>query len=186
VVRRGLILLVAWALWAGGCYATTPHRAEVAAVARPNDCTAAVEDVFSRSGFIEVQTPANLSMLFSPRVVGPYSPFLGTGVGVGVTIAQVGTGTCHVTLEALSPDAGCAEEHAPLSCGGMGEVRTTAVPGAGPASLPPNHLADGPDERCPFTPPPMCTLSYAPGNDATIDELARRVREALSPRVSVN
>jgi hypothetical protein len=150
-------------------------------------CVKAVEDVFVRSGFIQVQSPPNVSMLFSPRTVGPYSSFLGTGVGVGVTIDRAGADACHVTLEALSADVNCAEEHAPLSCGGLGEVRTTAAlgvgPPAGPGAIRPNHLADGPSLRCPMMPSMMCTFSYAPGaeNDAAVDELARRLRAQLGP-----
>ena len=69
-----------------GCYSTTPHRVEVARTAAASECTDAISDVFARSGFIQLPTPRNLSMLFSARVGGPYSSFLSTGSGIGVTV----------------------------------------------------------------------------------------------------
>jgi hypothetical protein len=171
-----------------GCYSTTPHRAGVDVIAKPEACADIVRDVFARSAFIQIPGPPNLSMLFSPRMSGLYSPFLATGVGVGVVIAQVDAATCHVTLEAVSPDVSCPEMHGPLTCGGMGQVRTPAVLGAGPEVPRGDYLSAGPSTRCPTLPPLTCSLSYAPGasNDAAVDELARRLRERLGPLARVD
>jgi hypothetical protein len=170
-----------------GCYSMTPHRAQLAANAHPPDCAAAVADVFASSGYLQLATPPSLSMFFSPRMTGPYSSFLGTGVGVGVTIDPAGpaASTCNVTMEALSPDVNCADEHQAMTCGGPGEVRTTPILGTGPGLS--NYERLWP-KRCPVTPSLACAYTYAPGaeNDAAVDELARRVRARLGVRASVN
>jgi hypothetical protein len=175
-----------------GCYATTPHKAELASqAASQGDCAKTVAEVFDRSGFIQLPTPANWSMFFAVRTAGPYTSFLRTGAGVGVNVSQAGqgAGTCHVTIEALSPDANCPEGHSPLACDGPnGGIWTNAVvggPGIGdPRAVP----AGGPRQICPAVPPMGCELSYAPGtdNDAAVDELARRVQAALGPISRVN
>jgi hypothetical protein len=164
------------------CYSITPHRAQVVTRAAPRACADAVGEVFARSGFVQLPTPPRLSMFFGPRLSGPYSSTLAAGTGVGVTIdpAALAGGTCHVTLEPLSPDANCVGAWpTPFSC------RRAEVPLArGPGW----HRDSEPQMPCPVTQTPMCDLSYAPGadNDAAVDELARRVRETLGPQARVN
>jgi len=180
--RKAVLVAAASLGLAAGCYSTTPHRAQVATKALEGSCSDAVADVLARSGFIQLPTPVNLSMLFSARVDGPYNSFLRTGTGVGVTLheGEYGRGSCDVTIEALSPDPSCSSTLS-IDCleqGGlinsMNPVTGAKVPGAnGPPSatiLP----------MCPLL-PIACELSYAPGpeNDAAVDELARRVQEAL-------
>lgn len=150
----------------------------------PAGCAAAVEEVFERSGFVQLPTPPNLTRFYSPRMSGEYSAFLGTGVGVGVTIEGASPQACRVTLEALSPDAGCADEHLPLACSGPGAIQSTPAPGTFPSY---SAIGTAPF-ICPRTPSLSCTLSYAPGsdNDAAVDELARRLRVRLGPTVAVN
>jgi hypothetical protein len=135
----------------GGCYSTTPHRAEVVSRAQPQDCGAIVADVLGRSGLVQLPTPTWLSMFFGPGMHAE-KPLVPMGVGVGVTIdaANGGPGGCHVTLEALSPDPSCA--------------------GSDPSGLGSN----------------ICELSYAPGHDASVDELAQRVRVSLGPQAKVD
>jgi hypothetical protein len=175
-----------------GCYATTPHKAEIASQASSQgDCAKTVAEVFDHSGFVQLPTPAHWSMFFAIRTTGPYSSFLRTGAGVGVNVNQPGegAGTCHVTIEALSPDANCPEGHTPLICDGPnGGVWTNAVVG-GPAVGDARPAAPGtPRQPCPVVPPLTCEMSYAPGsdNDAAVDELARRVQVALGPTARVN
>jgi hypothetical protein len=176
--RCALAALVLLAVGPTACYSTTPHRAQVAAVAAPRDCADAITDVFARSGFVQLPTPSNLSMFFSPRMNGPYSAFLVTGTGVGVTIDPAGQGgrDCRMTIEALSADVNCADEHLPKTCGGVAAPMVGSSPNV-------NGMP-----RCSVTAPVGCPMSYAPGadNDAAVDELARRLRERLGPRASVN
>ncbi|HEX4404263.1 MAG TPA: hypothetical protein VH560_05510 [Polyangia bacterium] len=178
-----LVSLLALSSLGVGCYSTTPHRAQVASAAAPKECSAAIVDVFTRSGFIQLPTPLNLSMLFGPRIAGQYTSFMRTGAGVGVTIAPLAPGgECHVTLEALSPDVTCPAAFGNLSCDGTsGSVAMNAVNGdTYPMAASRMGTSSGP---CPMSAPLMCDLSYAPGedNDAAVDELARRLRVALSP-----
>jgi hypothetical protein len=172
-----------------GCYSTTPHRVQVARQAAPQDCANAIRNVFSDSAFVQLPTPPNLSMLFTPRLAGPYSSFMRTGAGVGVTIDPVGAadGACHVTLEALSPDVSCSDAFVPVSCASSNgtTMSMNAVTGG--------MIAVGNDARgmlpaCPMMAPLMCQLSYAPGesNDAAVDELGRRLQAALGPNAIVN
>lgn len=186
--RTLVLLALGWLGMGAGCYSTTPHRAQVATRATVHECADAVTDVFSRSGFIQLPTPQNLSMFFSARMTGPYDSFLRTGAGVGVTLSQeAGTaGLCHVTIEALSPDANCADEHVPLMCnsGAFGMTSMYANTGASPMGG--NGTAGVQTEPCPIVRPLMCDLSYAPGSDAAVDELARRVQAALGPSGQVN
>ena len=166
---------------AAGCYSTTPHRAQFATQATPKACSAAIGDFFANVGFVQLPTPPRLSMLFTARVSGPYTSFLRTGSGVGVTVNEghADSETCDVTLEALSPDANCADAHSPLSCvGANGSVMMDAVTG-NTVSLPPG--GNGPLSACPIVAPVTCELSYAPGddNDAAVDDLARRLHAAL-------
>jgi hypothetical protein len=174
---------------ASGCYSTTPHRAQVASSAAPRECTAAIADVFARSGFVQLPTPPDMSMFFAARLQGPYTSFLRTGAGVGVKLdAQAASaGTCNVTLEALSPDVDCPEAHAPLACVAEGKGPIMMDPITGYAVSPPmRNAASMP--ACPITGALSCKLSYAPGadNDAAVDELARRVRVALGTQGVVN
>jgi hypothetical protein len=169
-----------------GCYSTTPHRAQVARMVAASECADAISGVFARSGFIQLPTPRNLSMLFSARVGGPYSSFLSTGSGIGVTVHHDddAQGFCHVTIEALSPDAGCAGDgtgpSGTLNCQRQGAPSTPAALGYG--------VSASNDLLCPVVPSLMCELTSAPGadNDAAVDELARRVQAALSPSGRVN
>ncbi|HVU52062.1 MAG TPA: hypothetical protein VHL80_15295 [Polyangia bacterium] len=187
---RALAALAAASLGlAAGCYSTTPHRAQIAAVALPRVCAAAVVDVFARSGFVQLPTPPDLSMLFAARVTGPYSSFMRTGMGVGVKVdtATGGAGTCNVTLEALSPDVDCADMHAPLTCVALGKGPVTMDPITGTIMSPPLRNATS-APACPIMGNLSCKLSYAPGadNDAAVDELARRVQVALGADGRVN
>jgi hypothetical protein len=174
-----------------GCYATTPHKAEIASQASSQaDCAEAVAQVFDRSGFVQLPTPANWSMFFAVRTTGPYTSFLRTGAGVGVNVNQAGegAGTCHVTIEALSPDANCPEGHTPLTCDAPnGGIWTNAVVG-GPFTQEARPTPGATRNLCPVVPPLSCEMSYAPGadNDAAVDELARRVRVALGPTARVD
>jgi len=176
------LLALGWLGISVGCYSTTPHRAQVAQKAAASDCADAVHDVFARSGFIQLPTPRNLSMLFGARTGGPYSSFLSTGSGVGVTVHHDddAAGLCHVTLEALSPDAGC-----PGSDSGPSGTLNCQRQGIPPE--PPGYggMTQTP---CPVVPPIACDLTSAPGaeNDAAVDELARRVQAALGPSGRVN
>jgi hypothetical protein len=172
---------------AAGCYSTVPHRAQVATMGSARSCSDAVADVFARSGFVQLPTPPHLSMFFAPRIEGPYSSFLRTGAGVGVTLQQHGESpACAVTLEALSPDAACPDATVTINCGGTGSFVQNQE------SLPLSPPLYGPLGRqpqvCPVVPPLSCQLSYAPGadNDAAVDELARRVQVALGPAATVN
>jgi hypothetical protein len=177
-------LAIAWLGLGAGCYSTTPHRVQVAAGAKPRDCSATIADVFARSGFIQLSAPKDVSMFFGARTSGPYSSFLTTGAGVGVTIdsASAAAGFCSVTIEAMSPDASCSDAHVPLACGGgaMDPVTGTrfAVSNGNASGLPP----------CPIVGSLACSFSNAPGdeNDAAVDELARRVRVALDGEGEVN
>jgi hypothetical protein len=174
-------LAAAWLGLASGCYSTTPHRAQVASNVATHDCTAAIGDVFTRSGFIQLPTPPRLSMLYGARTSGPYSPFMTTGAAVAVTIAPNNGGACHVTIEAVSPDADCVP-----NVGGVTGT-TNCRPQGEPAAPPyPNGTFAGP--ACPTVPVQVCELSYAPGadNDAAVDELARRLQAALGPSARVN
>jgi len=182
--RAFTALALAALAFAPACYSTTPHRAEVASSAAPKQCADAVAEVFARSGFVQLPTPPKLSMLFGARGAGPYTSFLATGSAVGVTFSnRDGAGeTCHVTLEALSPDAGCAGtrpgDNGSLSCRRMNDPAAPVGGLVGSAINPP----------CPVIPVSICELSYAPGadNDAAVDELARRVQTALGERGVVN
>jgi hypothetical protein len=170
--------------WLGlGCYATTPHRAQVESVATADECSAAIAEVFARSGFVQLPTPRNWSMFFGPRVGGPYSSFLATGSGIGVNLQtdREHTGACHVTIEALSPDIGCPGSQSGPS--GTLNCRRADMPGDGSHGVGPSSTP-----MCPVVPTMTCELSSAPGgdNDAAVDELARRVRAMLNPSARVD
>jgi hypothetical protein len=176
------VLATAAAGLASGCYATTSHKAEVALNVAPRACTNVVAGVFADAGFKQVPTPPRMSMLFAAKTSGLYDSFLTTGTAVGVTVVQgMGADTCHVTIEAVSPDVNCPEMHGPLRCGygGMDEVTGTRtyIGPISPGSPP-----------CPIVRPAVCELSNAPGeaNDHAVDELARRVQSALGPTSTVN
>jgi hypothetical protein len=167
---------------AAGCYSATPHRAEIASSNTPVRCASVVADVFARSGFIQLPSPPKVSMLFGARTSGPYSSFLTTGSGVGVTLTgDNGGSSCHVTIEALSPDVACHDAHTPLTCGGgaMDVITGEKIASSGNWSGTP---------PCPEIGQTMCELSNAPGaeNDSAVDELARRVQMALGPAATVN
>ncbi len=168
-----------------GCYSTTPHRVQIASKATPKDCANAISDVFTRSGFIQLPTPPKVTMFFAARMGGPYSSFLSTGSGVGVTLhhEQSDESICHVTLEALSPDVGCPGSETGSS--GTLSCRRPGAPGR-PGGLARNGASD--EALCPLVPGPLCEMSYAPGedNDAAVDELARRLQAALGPSGRVN
>jgi hypothetical protein len=180
------LLALGWLGISVGCYSTTPHRAQVARMVAASECADTISDVFARSGFIQLPTPRNLSMLFSARTGGPYSSFLSTGSGIGVTVHHDddAEGFCHVTIEALSPDAGCAgNETGPsgtLNCQRQGAPSTLALLAYGAAAS--NQIL------CPVVPSMTCELTSAPGadNDAAVDELARRVQAALGPSGRIN
>jgi hypothetical protein len=170
----------------GGCYSTTPHRAEIATPATANVCAAAVRRLFAESSYVQLPSPPHVSMFFAPRMRGPYTAFLEFGTGVGVTINAdaAAAGTCRVTIEALSPDAGCGNNYGSPSMLSCQDAR------ANPFVGPPPVAAGGQANvmPCPVTPPLACELSYAPGaeNDAAVDELARRLQAALGPQARVN
>jgi hypothetical protein len=164
---------------AAGCYSATPHRAQVASNAAPRECSAAVADVFTRSGFIQVATPPKVSMLFTARTSGPYSSFLSTNTAVGVTLTQPdGEGTCQVTIEALSPDVDCPPP--PNGTSGTLYCQPHNAPMLGSRDSA-GYGVSPPMAACPVVPQPNCPLTYAPGaeNDAAVDELAHRVQVAL-------
>jgi hypothetical protein len=172
---RTLAVLAAASLGlAAGCYSATPHVAQVASSAAPRECSAAIADVFARSGFVQVTTPPKMSMLFTARVTGPYNSFLGTNTAVGVTFRQ-GTDTCDVTIEAVSPDVDCP----PPQNGTSGTLNCQRADTG--SIVTPNGVLSPLLPLCPTVPQPTCELTYAPGadNDAAVDELARRVRIAL-------
>jgi hypothetical protein len=149
----------------------------------PPDCVATITDVFARSGFIQLPTPPNMSMFFGARIEGPYNSFLRTGTGVGVTLRRGGESqsACQVTIEALSPDASCSDAHVPLACG-----HGAMNPVTGDMIVAPTGNSSG-SPPCPIVGAPlMCELSYAPGADDAVDELARRVQDALGPSGRVN
>ncbi|HVR02672.1 MAG TPA: hypothetical protein VMT47_11110 [Polyangia bacterium] len=181
------LLALGWLGMGAGCYSTTPHRAQVATRATVHECADAVTDVFSRSGFIQLPTPRNLSMFFSARMSGPYDSFLRTGAGVGVTLSQEAgtTGLCHVTIEALSPDANCADEHVPMMCNSASFGLTSMSANTG-STIGGTGIAEVQTAPCPIVRPLMCDLSYAPGSDGDVDELARRVQAVLGSRGRVN
>jgi hypothetical protein len=175
----------------GGCYATTPHRAQVASSTTPSHCASVVADVFARSGFVQVARTPQLSMLFTARTAGPYNSFLPTGTGVGVKLTgeSEGSGWCRVELEAVSPDADCVDVHSPFTCAAQGAGTVAMDPVTGDtSSVPVPAPRDAYAPACPIVRPLLCQLSYAPGaeNDAAVDELARRVRAALGENASVN
>jgi hypothetical protein len=184
-LRAGTLAPFALAALALGsaCYSTTPHRATAGTQVASGDCAATITDVFARSGFVQLPTPAHLSMFFGARMAGPYSSFLRTGSGVGVTIdpADQAAGSCHVTLEALSPDVGCPGGQAGPS--GTLNCQRLDAPGS-----PTGGYGVTSGMPCPTVPLLACELSYAPGadNDAAVDELARRVQAALGPNGRVN
>jgi hypothetical protein len=181
--RRAAALALALGLAAGGCYSTTPHRAEISTPATKDACAAAIGDVFERAGYVQLPTRQGLSYLFGPRLSGAYSSFLLAGSGIGVTVSPIAAaeGTCHVTIEALSPDVGCPVAAGPLGCG-TAQVVATNGPSGGRSTV-----QDG-TPPCPVVPPAMCELTSAPGagNDAAVDELARRLRATLGPSGAVN
>ncbi len=170
----------------GGCYSTTPHRAEIATPATPNVCESTIRNLFAQSSYVQLPSPPHVSMFFTPRMRGPYSSFLEFGTGVGVTIdaAAAQRGTCQVTLEALSPDAGCGNNYDSPSMVSCQAARAQTFTPVGQGA--PGGLQRSPP--CPVTPPLACELSYAPGaeNDAAVDELARRLQVALGPAAKVN
>jgi hypothetical protein len=188
--KLGARSLAALALAAAGCYATTPHVAEVAVPGRADaGCSAAtdaVQEVFARSGFVELPPRGHVSMLFGARTRGPYTSFLTTDSGVGVTVHRSEEdGTCHVAIEALSPDASC-----PGSAAGSSGAINCQRPQDSSA---PSYAYYGPsaasaERLCPPVPVFTCDLTYAPGeqNDAAVDELARRVQAELGSRGRVN
>jgi hypothetical protein len=180
--RRAAGAALALVVTVGGCYSTTPHRAEVWTPAAANVCTATISDVFQQAGFIQLPTPPRVSMFFAPRTAGPYHSFLNSGAGVGVTFSsgEVADGACHLTLEALSPDVGCAARE--IDPYGAWDCHTTNTDGSTQFTN-----SSGVTAPCPVVASNSCTLSYAPGtdNDSAIDELARRLRVALGAHASV-
>jgi hypothetical protein len=185
---RGLVgLALASVALAGGCYSTTPHRAQFATQATPKACSAAIGDFFANVGFVQLPTPPRLSMLFTARVSGPYTSFLRTGTGIGVTVNEGGPAieTCSITLEALSPDISCTDLNTSPTCvGPPGAVSRDPISG----TTSPTELRGNSVSPCPIVAPVTCELSYAPGddNDAAVDALARRLQAALGPGTRVN
>jgi hypothetical protein len=182
--RRLALLAVAGLYLTAGCYSSTPHRAQASTAVAQANCARTVSTVFANSGFIQVPPPPNVSMLFTPRIGGPYTSFLRTGAGVGVTLNQNAAPSCRVTIEALSPDSSCVFMGPPLLCSARtGPVAMDQVTG----EMTPLHDGSLSIPACPAT-VQLCQLSYAPGedNDAAVDELARRVQAALGAPVHVN
>jgi hypothetical protein len=176
---RALLALTSLGL-AVGCYSTTPHRVQVATWGAPVNCANAIDAVFSRSGYVQGPTPPHASVFFTPRTQGPYTSFLPMGTGVAVLIHDDdGKGTCHLTLEALSSDATCAANESGPS--GTMHCLGTSPPGA------PSY-GSGIPGACAVVPQQVCELTSAPSteNDATVDELARRLARALGPSGRVN
>ncbi|HVZ74654.1 MAG TPA: hypothetical protein VHJ20_19865 [Polyangia bacterium] len=156
---------------AAGCYSTTPHRAEVRTAATDDSCRTAVADVFEAAGMVRRPPPPGQSLFYGPRLAPSNGSREMSGAGIGVTVAEgeLAAGRCHVTLEALAPDSSCPP----------GAVAPLAA-GTGPWALPP--VVTSP------IPPQSCEITYAPGNDndAAVDELARRLREALGAHAQVD
>src|SRR3954464_7057854 len=110
VTTTVLRLVLALAASSAGCYATTPHRAEVAAYTTKPACLAAIGDVFTRAGFVQGQTPEGYTMLFTARTAGAPWPRTPPSTGVGVLVrgddpGAEAAGGCRVVLEALSIDS---------------------------------------------------------------------------------
>jgi hypothetical protein len=186
---QSLAVLALAALGLGAaCYATTPHVAQVSTASQADaNCavtTDAIRDVFARSGFVQLPRRGQLSMLFGARTGGPYSSFLTTGSGVGVNVERATDGTCHVAIQAVSPDASCpgneVDSSELMGCQQQGAPST-------PVRLSPSFAAPS-GRLCAPLPTLTCELTYAPGadNDAAVDELARRVQAELGARGRIN
>jgi hypothetical protein len=166
-----------------GCYATTPHRAEVTAPRERAVCDSAVGDVMTRAGLVPLTPPPRYSMLFGPRTstpsAAPDKPAL-TGIGVVVREAARGADRgCSVTLEAVSTDASCPTVEPP-EC----YTQYTRAPsqfGTPPYSAAGSSNAPGACGLGPLT----CEMGEVPGLESTVDDLARRVRDALGPTARV-
>lgn len=167
-----------------GCYATTPHRGEAASNAGARSCAEAVIEVFSDSGFAALAAPPDLSMLYEPRASGSRGASMSAGAAVAVKIgAPAGAaGSCHVTLEAVSPDVDCPAPQSSMFSEPRCQARNVSQP------APPIASGEYLVPECPARPVVACKLSYAPGaqNDAVVDELARRLQSALGPTGSVD
>lgn len=162
-----------------GCYATTPHRAEVTASGARATCDGAVTDVMTRAGLVALMPPAHYSMFFGPRSASPGATLKTTAIGVGVVIKETagdtGAGNCSVTLEAISTDPSCAALEPP-------ECDNQYL-----------RWAPGGDRSNPATPnlsatcgaAMACDMSEAPGHEQAIDDFARRLRDTLGPSARV-
>jgi hypothetical protein len=157
-----------------GCYATTPHRAEVTATGPRATCDGAVSDVMTRAGLIALMPPARYSMLFGPRAAGPAAIPKSATMGIGVVIREEtgapGQQTCSVTLEAISTDTSCAAIEPP-ECENP-YLRT------GPSASRPYPLALCGSNM-------TCDMNQAPGHEGAIDDFARQVRDTLGPSARV-
>lgn len=179
--RRAAPSAIASLALLAGCYATTPHRAEVTAKGSRATCDEAVGDVMTRSGFVPLTPPPRYSMLFGPRVTGQglsynKAPARGIGVVVRETLVDLGSPpACSVTLEAVSTDASCPTE--PFECEGSYVATATAPP-------PPYAAGWNSPTACNLG-PRTCEMAPVPGHDSTVDDLARRVRDELGPGARV-
>lgn len=171
--RAAAAAIGVWAL-VTGCYATTPHRPEVQGFAARPACMAAIDDVFTRAAFVPRQTPAGYTAFFAPRmgVSQTRSQWADIGIGVVVSSSPAGEGgSCRVVLEALAMNDGtCSADESNLGCA-LPDPRVGPTVMACPVSL---------ITTCPMTSAP------SPTNDALVDDLARRLREALGPNASVS
>jgi hypothetical protein len=107
----------------------------------------------------------------------------GSAVAVTITDQDGAGGSCRVTIEAVSPDADC-----PGDVGSSFSAVGCQAQGIAQPMPPPPLSGATPVPLCPPSPILACKLTYAPGadNDAAVDELARRVQDALGPTATVN
>jgi hypothetical protein len=180
--RRAAPSAIAALALLAGCYATTPHRAEVTAAEERATCNGAVGDVMTRAGLVPLTPPPRYSMLFGPRVTGQglsynKAPARGIGVVIRETSGEAGPHGCSVTLEAVSTDASCPAASEPIECEG--------AYAAAPSAPPPPYAATWSSPAGCNLGPRTCEMAPVPGHDSTVDDLARRVRDALGPGARV-
>ena len=168
--NRPTASVVAAMTFFAGCYMTTPHRVEVASGAERPVCEAAVDDVFTRAGFVPMASPRGYNAFFTPRGGSNELRRLRVASGIGVIVSgDDGSGKgCRVILEALSTDGACADEE-PYWCAEPSlQLSPTSYPCPGELST------------CEMT------SSTNSKSDALVDDLGRKLRAALNADPRVN